>query len=101
MDAPPGRKFRAPKKAVPTSHKNREEALAGFLSSHEEIRSLITEYNEIDLNRVRFKNPFVAILRFTVGTGLLVMAAHDRRHLWQARAVRSAIDSKHRGNKLN
>jgi hypothetical protein len=98
MDAPPGRKFRAPKKAVPASHMNREEALAGFLSSHEGIRCLVAECNEIDLNRIRFKNPFVGILRFTVGTGLLIMAAHDRRHLWQAREVRSSIDSKDRLN---
>jgi hypothetical protein len=34
---------------------------------------------------VRFKNPFVPLLRFTIGTGLLVINAHDRRHLWPER----------------
>ncbi len=97
MDAPPGRKFRSPGKAIPDASMNREEVLAGFLSSHDAIRSLISECGEIDLNKVRFRNPFIGILRFTVGTGLLVMMAHDRRHLWQAREIRSALDSRSGG----
>jgi hypothetical protein len=44
----------------------------------------------IEFNRVRFKNPFVPLLRFTVGTGLMVINAHDRRHLWQAERVQVA-----------
>jgi hypothetical protein len=39
---------------------------------------------------VRFQNPFVPLLRFTIGTGLLVINAHDRRHLWQAERVEDA-----------
>jgi hypothetical protein len=97
MDAPPNKKFRSPKKAIPSSSMNREEVLPGFLLSHDAIRSLISECSEIDLNKVRFRNPFIGILRFTVGTGLLVMMAHDRRHLWQATEIRSALDSRSQG----
>jgi len=31
------------------------------------------------------------VLRFTVGTGILIITAHDRRHLWQARQVCGAM----------
>jgi hypothetical protein len=44
----------------------------------------------IESTSVRFRNPFVPLLRFTVGTGLLVINAHDRRHLWQAERVQDA-----------
>ncbi|GAC1662091.1 MAG: DinB family protein [Candidatus Acidiferrum sp.] len=91
MDAPPRRKFTAPKKIVPQVSKSGAEVLADFLAAHQQTKSLVMECAELDLNRIRFKNPFIGVLRFTVGTGLLVMAAHDRRHLWQARQVRASL----------
>ena len=45
---------------------------------------------EIDANRARYRNPFLKVLNFRVSTGLGVIAAHDRRHLWQAEQVRQA-----------
>jgi hypothetical protein len=54
------------------------------------MRSVVRDGAELDLNRIRFHNPFVATLRFTVGAGLLIIAAHNRRHLWQAEQVRQA-----------
>ena len=33
-------------------------------------------------------NPFFSLIRFSVGTGFQVIAAHQRRHLWQAERVR-------------
>ena len=93
MDAPARMKFRAPRKVIPAGSRTREEALATFCASHQEIRSLIAECGEVDLNRVRFRSPFIWAVRLTVGTGFLLMAAHERRHLWQARQVRSLIEA--------
>src|SRR2546430_4319296 len=45
------------------------------------------------LFRSRFKNPFVRIIRFTVGTGLEVLWRHERRHLLQAERIRAALDA--------
>jgi hypothetical protein len=41
-----------------------------------------------DVNRVRFGNPFLPLIRFTVGTGLQIVARHNHRHLLQAERVR-------------
>jgi hypothetical protein len=38
----------------------------------------------------RFKNPFIPVLRFTVGTGLEILAKHERRHLLQAERIRDS-----------
>lgn len=54
-----------------------------------EVRDLLREAAGIDLNRTRFVNPFIPLVRFTVGTGFLVIAAHERRHLWQAERVKA------------
>jgi hypothetical protein len=47
---------------------------------------------EIDLTGVRFPNPFIRGVRFSLATGLHVIAAHERRHLWQAWRVRQAAE---------
>jgi hypothetical protein len=91
MDAPAKQKFKAPKVGVPRTFISGAEALQGFTRSHDELRALVTRAADVDVNRVRFKNPFVPLLRFTVGTGMLVILAHDRRHLWQAEQVRKGL----------
>ena len=90
LEPPPRTKSRAPKKIVPASHGSAAEVLEGFLRAQKAMRSVLLESAGLDLNRIRFRNPFIGFLRFTVGTGLLIIAAHDRRHLWQAGRVREA-----------
>jgi hypothetical protein len=91
MEPPPRRKFKSPAKGKPGLHKSGDEVLSAFIASHNELRGLIHEAREVNLNRIRFKNPFVSLLRFTVGTGIWIIAAHDRRHLWQAKQVCAAM----------
>src|SRR5262249_36100939 len=52
---------------------NVEEALHTLLSTHREIREILTARDQPDFNRLRFRNPLVPVLRFTVGTGILIM----------------------------
>ena len=86
-------KSRAPKKIRPRAAPPLRDAFAFFLSSHEEIGAFLRTYAAIDLAGVRFPNPFVRGVRFSLATGLHVLAAHERRHLWQAWNVRRAIPS--------
>src|SRR5215813_11742734 len=83
MDLPVRSKFKTPGKAVPASEGDEAELLQSFLESHELVRAVVEAARTVDVNRLRFKNPFIGVLRFTVGTGLMVINAHDRRHLWQ------------------
>ena len=87
FEPPPRRKLRAPKKIVPASRIGSREVLEAFLRSQDDMRAVIRDGAELDLNRIRFRNPFIGFLRFTVGTGLLIITAHNRRHLWQAERV--------------
>ena len=91
MEPPPRRKMKTPRQGVPEAHKSGEEILRAFIAAHDELRSLIHEARDMDLNRIRFRNPFIGLLRYTVGTALLVIGAHDRRHLGQAGQVCAAM----------
>lgn len=90
MDAPARRKFKAPAKIVPKQNGNPTELLQAFLESHELVREVVESARSVNVNRLRFKNPFIGAIRFTVGTGLMIINAHDRRHLWQAEQVKKA-----------
>lgn len=92
MEPPPRRRMKSPKQGIPEARKSKEEILRAFIAAHDELRSLIHEGRDLDLNRIRFRNPFIGLLRYSVGTALLVIGAHDRRHLWQARQVRAAMN---------
>lgn len=64
-----------------------------FLRSNERARALMRRASDYDVNRVRFRNPFVPVIRFTVGSGFVILAAHERRHLVQAERVRASFAS--------
>jgi len=53
---------------------------------------LVQDASDYDVNRIRFKNPFVPLLRFTVGTGLEILSKHQDRHLLQAERVKDCAD---------
>jgi hypothetical protein len=90
LEPPPKQKMRAPKKIIPASRVGAREALEAFLDATKSMRAVVRDGAGLDLNRIRFKNPFFGFLRFTVGSGLLITSAHNRRHLWQAEQVRRA-----------
>jgi len=92
MEPPPRRKMKSPKQGIPEARKSKEEILRAFIAAHDELRSLVHDAQDLDLNRIRFRNPFIGLLRYSVGTALLVIGAHDRRHLWQARQVCAAMN---------
>jgi hypothetical protein len=90
MEPPVRIRFKALAKVTPAEVGHPQEALQAFLESHAPVRHVLEFWDRVNFNRVRFKNPFVPLVRFTVGTGLMVINAHDRRHLWQAERVQGA-----------
>jgi len=78
---------RAPRKIKPSAQVD-PSILDRFLNSNIEAGELIRRAGNYDVNRIRFVNPFVSVIRFTVGTGLEIISKHQRRHLLQAERVR-------------
>jgi hypothetical protein len=81
---------RAPGKIAPAQHVD-PSVLERFLQSNESARDLVRRASAYDVNRIRFVNPFVPLIRFTVGTGLEIVWKHQRRHLLQAERVRKLM----------
>ena len=80
------RKLRAPPKIRPL-RVDPGEAFKKLAATHAEILLLLDMQPHPDYNHIRFQNPFVPLVRFTVASAFLIMAAHGRRHLEQAERV--------------
>jgi len=78
---------RAPRKAMPIGSRIDRSILERFIASNAKVRAVIAAAHSHDINRVRFRNPFVPGVRFTVGAGLQIIARHNHRHLLQAERV--------------
>jgi hypothetical protein len=87
LEPPARRKFPAPRPIVPSPDPEPGPALAAFAKQQEAVRQLLLGAAPLDLNGLRFRNPFLPLVRWTVGTGFLIIAAHERRHLWQAQRI--------------
>src|SRR5262249_58053029 len=84
-------RMKAPRKIVPRAGPSLADAASGFFESHQLVRAFLQRFGDLDLVGVRFPNPFISGLRFSLATGLHVLEAHERRHLWQARRVAAGV----------
>jgi len=93
LEPPPRRwyKLRAPRKSRPRVAPPLSDAFAGFVATQADVRSFLGENADLDLAGIRFVNPFMRGVRFSLATGLHVVTSHERRHLWQAWRVRESI----------
>ncbi len=89
--SPETKRVRAPRKIAPGA-RIESSILERFLRSNEVARDVVRRAASYDVNRIRFRNPFIPALRFSVGTGLEVLTTHERRHLLQAERVRESSE---------
>ncbi len=87
--SPRSKKAQAPRKIAPAERVD-SSVLEVFLRGNDIARALVRRAGAYDVNRIRFKNPLIPLLRFTVGTGLEILWRHQRRHLLQAERIRQA-----------
>jgi hypothetical protein len=89
--SPKMRRVPAPRKIRPGAQIE-PHILDRFLDSNHRARDLVLRARNYDVNRIRFKNPFIPVIRFTVGTGLEIIAKHQSRHLLQAERIREHLE---------
>jgi hypothetical protein len=86
-------RMKAPRIVEPHAAPPLADALISFITSQDEVREFLYAYGDLDLAGVLFPNPFIRGLRFSLATGLHIIGAHERRHLWQAWRVRRATEN--------
>lgn len=85
-------KLKAPRTIRPRATLPLAETFASFMVSQADMREFLRANADLDLAGIRFPNPFLRGVRFSLATGLHVIAAHERRHLFQAWRLRRAME---------
>lgn len=91
MDAPPKFRVRAPKIYSPPVGQAKDKVVPEFQSVHLQLLDLIANANGLDLARIKVPSP-AGPFKFGLGQRFALLAAHDRRHLWQAWRARKHKD---------
>jgi hypothetical protein len=95
---PPYRlRFKALKAIVPQHH-DFESARNAFEESQLRLAATIQSSLGLALDEVRIESPVYARVSYNVYGALRVLAAHQRRHLWQIEQILKALDAAPRGN---
>lgn len=66
-------------------------ALPDFLDGQQQLLALLPEANGLALDRLIIVSPFVNILKNNAYSAFVIIAAHERRHLWQAERARARL----------
>ena len=90
LEPPVKRRFRAPKAFEPGVRPDVAATVKGFVAAHDGLIERIHRAAEYDLERVKVVSPASSMIKPPLGCAILAMAAHGRRHLWQARRLPGA-----------
>ena len=87
---PPAKiKIKAPKMVAPPPEHLLAVVMPAFMSLHDQLNHRLRDANGLNLARVKVVSPFTRVLKLCLGLAFAIIAAHERRHLWQARAVKN------------
>jgi len=78
----------SPKLYRPRPDLRLEEVLPRFLQLQEQLQRRAEESQGLDLARLRLSSPVTRRFKMSLIEWFAFLAAHQRRHLWQARRVR-------------
>jgi DinB superfamily len=82
---PPARtRSKTPPPFEPAASGTIESALSGFLDRQQRIVATLHRCRGRAIDRVRIASPVDRRIRYSIWSSFLVVAAHQRRHLWQA-----------------
>lgn len=71
----------------PPPDRSRAEIMTAFRAYQVQYIDRLRQANGLDLARAHVRSPAFDWLRFSLGSGFALTAAHERRHLWQARNI--------------
>lgn len=73
----------------PVVQKTPSEVETEFRAAHAEVIARLERARDLDLGRARVRSPFLPLFHYSLGQAFAIIAAHGRRHLWQAEQVRA------------
>ena len=88
-EPPPKRRRKAPRSFTPAYGQPITAVLPTFLHIQDQLAAQVEQASALDLERIKLRVPGVGPVRLNLLLTFAWIAAHERRHLWQARQVRN------------
>lgn len=89
LEPPVKMKVKAPKGYVPPAQPDPRETLLEYERIRNDLSYLAKEADGLHLARIMIPSPISRWIKLSLGQRLRLIAAHNRRHLWQAWNVRN------------
>jgi len=91
MEPPPRLRLSSPRTFRPVDHGPLREVKKEFDEGRGRFLAALDDAGGLDLSRIKVLSPASSLLRLNLAAAFAFLAAHERRHLWQARQVRRAL----------
>lgn len=88
-EPPPKRKFKVPRSFTPPDDQPVTAVLPTFLHLQDQLTERAQQADGLDFDRIKIPVRGLGPIRFNLALTFAWLAAHQRRHLWQARQVRA------------
>jgi DinB family protein len=92
-EPPPGLRFPAPRVFLPAPGKPMTVILSEFMDWQNRLDERLRQADGLDLRRARSRSPAFPLFAWSLGALFAITLSHERRHLWQARQMRAALDA--------
>lgn len=76
---------------VPRSVRAKAETLAEFTAFQQKLIETLHDARGLDLTGIRIVSPFDRRVKYNLYSAFRILAAHERRHLWQAEQAVAAL----------
>jgi hypothetical protein len=76
---------------VPRSIRAKAEAFAEFSILQSQLIDLLRSTRDLPIGKVKIISPFDSRVRYNIYSAFRIVAAHQRRHLWQAEQAVAAL----------
>lgn len=91
LEPPVRQKVKTAARFVPKAVRAKAEALNEFVSQQRQLVELLRSAGDLPLSKVKIVSPFDKRVRYNLYSAFRVIAAHQRRHLWQAEQAVAAL----------
>jgi DinB superfamily len=81
---PPSRRLPTGAAFQPVTSQDPTAVLSAFQSIGQEIEEELTAARTLALDAERIRSPFAESMKYNIYSAFTLIAAHNRRHLWQA-----------------
>lgn len=81
----------APKVLFPKPGPYSKESLASFAADMARFDRMLSDLQNVDLSRTKFRNPFMRMFRMTMTDGINILIAHSERHVGQIESIARSL----------